>query len=115
MKQLFDGVYLLEGQVGLRPLYLPLLMGDYGALLLDTGCAEHVDNLIRPVQADLGSKPAAVRFGLNTHPAPPPGGGSAGVKRFPPPTPRDSANAHRAVIEDPEALFQTRYDAYRQF
>jgi glyoxylase-like metal-dependent hydrolase (beta-lactamase superfamily II) len=115
MKQLFDGVYLLEGQVGLRPLYLPLLMGDYGALLLDTGCAEHVDNLIRPGLADLGIKAADLRFVINTHPDTDHCGGNAGVKRFAPHSHLGCGNADRAVIEDPEALFQTRYDAYRSF
>ena len=115
MKQLFDGVYLLEGQVGLRPLYLPLLVGDYGALLLDTGCSEHVDSLIRPGLANLGIDPAKLRFVINTHPDTDHCGGNAGVKRLAPQSLLGCGDADRAVIEDPATLFQTRYDAYRPF
>jgi hypothetical protein len=46
MIQLFDSVYLLDGTVGKRPIYLPLLVGEWGCLLLDTGCSYHVNDLI---------------------------------------------------------------------
>ena len=62
MKQLFDGVYLLQGQVGARPLYLPVFLGEYGALLLDTGCAGHVDQLVLPGFAELGISSSDLRF-----------------------------------------------------
>jgi hypothetical protein len=45
MIQLFDSVYLLDGTVGKRPIYLPLLVGEWGCLLLDTGCSYHVNDL----------------------------------------------------------------------
>ena len=115
MKQLFDGVYLLEGQVGRRPLYLPLLRGDYGALLLDTGCAEHVDSLILPAFSELKVNPGDLRFVINTHPDTDHVGGNAGVKSWAPHALLGCGDADREAIEDPEVLFRSRYDAYRPF
>src|ERR1700761_5551588 len=68
MRQLFDDVFLLEGQVGKRPIYLPVLRGKEGVLLLDTGCAEHVDNLILPGFSTLDIQPQDLRFVISTHP-----------------------------------------------
>ncbi len=115
MKQLFDGVYLLEGQVGVRPLYLPLFHGDYGALLLDTGCAEHVDSMILPALTELGVEPVDLRFVINTHPDSDHVGGNAGVKRWAPRTLLGCGDADREAIDDPDMLFRSRYDAYRAF
>jgi glyoxylase-like metal-dependent hydrolase (beta-lactamase superfamily II) len=113
MKQLFDGVYLLEGQVGARPLYLPVFRGDYGALLLDTGCAEHVDRLILPGFAELGIKSDDLKFVISSHPDSDHVGGNSGIKRWAPRTLLGCGDADRRMIDDPDVLFQTRYDAYR--
>ena len=115
MRQLFDGVYLLEGQVGVRPLYLPFFRGDYGALLLDTGCAQHVDKLILPGFAELGVEPVDLRFVINTHPDSDHVGGNAGVKRWSPRALLGCGDADREIIDDPNELFRRRYDAYRAF
>ena len=84
MRQLFDDVFLLEGQVGMRPIYLPVLRGKEAVLLLDTGCAEHVDNLILPGFATLDIQPQDLRFVINTHPDSDHVGGNAGIKRWSP-------------------------------
>jgi glyoxylase-like metal-dependent hydrolase (beta-lactamase superfamily II) len=115
MKRLFDGVFLLEGQVGARPLYLPVLWGKDGALLLDTGCAEHVDNLILPGFAELGILPLDLRFVINTHPDSDHVGGNAGIKRWSPRALLCCGDADRELVEDPAELFRRRYDAYRQY
>src|SRR5260370_37332243 len=52
---------------------------------------------------------------MNTRPDAALCGGEAGVNGFGPHSHLGCGNADRAVIEDPEALFQTRYDAYRPF
>src|SRR6218665_1955131 len=54
---LAEGVYLLCGETGGRPLRLPLLVGTTGALLIDTGNAPDVENLILPTMAKLGLPP----------------------------------------------------------
>lgn len=114
MRKLFDSVYLLEGQVGVRPLYLPVLRGKEGALLLDTGCAEHVESLILPGFAELGIHQEDVRFVINTHPDSDHVGGNAGIKRWAPRTLLCCGDADRHLIDDPRELFRHRYDAYRQ-
>jgi glyoxylase-like metal-dependent hydrolase (beta-lactamase superfamily II) len=115
MKQLFDGVYLMEGQVGVRPLYLPVFRGDYGVLLLDTGCAEHVDGLILPGFAELGIKSEDLRFVVNTHPDSDHVGGNAAIKRWSPQALLCCGDADRKMVDDPAELFRMRYDAYRRY
>jgi glyoxylase-like metal-dependent hydrolase (beta-lactamase superfamily II) len=115
MKKLFDDVYLLEGQVGTRPLYLPVLLGKQGALLLDTGCAEHVDSLILPGFAELGLRPDDLRFVISTHPDTDHVGGNAGIKRWAPRALLCCGHADRQMIDDPAELFRQRYDAYRRY
>jgi glyoxylase-like metal-dependent hydrolase (beta-lactamase superfamily II) len=112
-KQLFDGVYLLQGQVGTRPLYLPVFRGEYGVLLLDTGCAEHVDNLILPGFAELDVQPSDLRFVINTHPDSDHVGGNHGMKQWAPRALLGCGDADREMIDDSAALFRIRYDAYR--
>jgi glyoxylase-like metal-dependent hydrolase (beta-lactamase superfamily II) len=113
MKQLFDDVYLLQGQVGARPLYLPVLRGEYGALLLDTGCAEHVNKLILPGFAELGIRPSDLRFVIDTHPDSDHVGGNHGMKLWAPQALLGCGDADRKMIDDPAELFRSRYDAYR--
>ena len=115
MRKLFDNVFLLEGQVGARPLYLPVLRGKEGALLLDTGCAEHVDSLILPGFAELGLHPEDLRFVISTHPDSDHVGGNAGIKRWAPRVLLCCGDADRHMIDDPRELFRYRYDAYRQY
>jgi glyoxylase-like metal-dependent hydrolase (beta-lactamase superfamily II) len=115
MKQLFDGVYLMEGQVGVRPLYLPVFRGDYGVLLLDTGCAEHVDGLILPGFTELGIKSEDLRFVVNTHPDSDHVGGNAAIKRWSPQALLCCGDADRKMVDDPAELFRMRYDAYRRY
>ncbi len=115
MRQLFDDVFLLEGQVGTRPIYLPVLRGKEGVLLLDTGCAEHVDNLILPGFATLDVQSDDLRFVISTHPDLDHVGGNAGIKRWSPRALLCCGDADRKMIDDPSELFRHRYDAYRQY
>ncbi len=113
MIRLFDGVYLLDGTVGTRPIYLPLLVGPYGALLLDSGCSYHVDGLILPALRELGV--ASLRYLVNTHPDSDHVGGNAGIRRFSPDVTLACGDADRDQVEDPAVLFARRYDAYRPY
>jgi glyoxylase-like metal-dependent hydrolase (beta-lactamase superfamily II) len=115
MKELFDGVYLLEGQVGTRPLYLPIFRGDRGVILLDTGCAGHVEQLILPSFAELGIKSDDVKFIINTHPDSDHVGGNCGMKRWAPRALLGCGDVDRHMIDDPDELFRGRYDAYRSY
>jgi glyoxylase-like metal-dependent hydrolase (beta-lactamase superfamily II) len=113
MIQLFDSVYLLDGTVGKRPIYLPLLVGEQGCLLLDTGCSYHVDALIIPALDQLQIRPDQLRYIVNTHPDSDHVGGNAGMKHWSPKAIVSCGDADRFQIDDPSTLFATRYDAYR--
>jgi glyoxylase-like metal-dependent hydrolase (beta-lactamase superfamily II) len=110
--QIFDGVFLLQGEVGGRPISLPLLAGDC-ALLLDTGCAFHVPQLILPALKSLGIGPDRLRWIINTHCDMDHQGGNHAMKAFAPRATLCCGDADRSLIEDPETLFARRYDAYR--
>jgi len=48
MEKLFEGVSLLEGEVGGRPLQFAYLNGASASLLMDTGCAHDPTKVIAP-------------------------------------------------------------------
>src|SRR5947208_393364 len=68
MQQLFDGVYMLEGEVGGRPLQLVYLKGGTASLLMDTGCAHDPSKFIARQIAEAGGSVADLTWILNTHP-----------------------------------------------
>lgn len=112
-QELFAGVYLLQGVVGGRPLRLPLLVGTQRALLLDTGCAADVEGFILPALSELGVNADRLGLILNTHCDLDHAGGNHGLKRFAPRALLCCGDADRQQIEDPQAMFAQRYDAYR--
>jgi glyoxylase-like metal-dependent hydrolase (beta-lactamase superfamily II) len=67
MQQLFNGVFLLEGEVGGRPLQLIYLRGDLASLLMDTGCAHDPSRFIVPQMRELDGDPSSLTWILNTH------------------------------------------------
>lgn len=67
MQQLFDGVYILEGEVGGRPLQLVYLKGDSASLLMDTGCAHDPSKFIARQIGEAGGNAADLTWILNTH------------------------------------------------
>jgi glyoxylase-like metal-dependent hydrolase (beta-lactamase superfamily II) len=111
--KLFDNVYLLEGEVGGRPLWLPLLVGEWKVLLLDTGCASDVGNLILPLLAKLGLGPSRLSVIINTHCDLDHQGGNHALKQAAPQALLCCGDADREQIESPEAIYRLRYDAYR--
>jgi glyoxylase-like metal-dependent hydrolase (beta-lactamase superfamily II) len=113
MIQLFDSVYLLDGTVGKRPIYLPLLVGEWGSVLLDTGCSYHVSELILPALEQLQIRPEHLRYIINTHPDSDHVGGNAAMKQWASQSILCCGDADRAQVEDPETLFAIRYNAYR--
>jgi glyoxylase-like metal-dependent hydrolase (beta-lactamase superfamily II) len=113
MIQLFDSAYLLDGTVGKRPIYLPLLVGEWGCLLLDTGCSYHVNDLILPALDQLEIRPEQLRYLINTHPDSDHVGGNAGMKHWSPTAILCCGDADRFQIDHPASLFAARYDAYR--
>jgi glyoxylase-like metal-dependent hydrolase (beta-lactamase superfamily II) len=111
--QLFAGVWLLHGEVSGRPLHLPVLAGPWQTLLLDTGCASHVDKLIRPGLRRAGVEVTHLSCVINTHCDVDHQGGNHEMKRLAPRAVLCCGDADREQIESPEAIFRLRYDAYR--
>lgn len=114
VQKLFDGVYLLNMRVGSRPLQLPLLVGRDGAMLLDTGCAHHVEDDILPAMKSIGVKPADLRWIINTHCDSDHQGGNHAMKKQAPGAMLCCGTADQAQIESPDAIYSQRYDMCRQ-
>lgn len=112
--ELFDNVYIIEGTVGERPLRLPLLVGDDRTVLMDTGAASDVEGLIKPALAELNLAPDDLSILLITHPDFDHQGGNAALKRDAPNALLACSDADRPLIEDPEVIYDRRYDAYRE-
>ena len=68
MQQLFEGVYLLEGEVGGRPLQLVYLKGDHASLLMDTGCAHDPSKFIARQIEEAGDSIADLTW-ISEHPS----------------------------------------------
>lgn len=111
--QIHATTWLLQGEVGGRPLQLPLLRGGSTYLLLDTGCAHHVDSLILPALRELRVMPESLRWIVNTHPDTDHIGGNKQLKRFAPRAVLACGVADRQQVESNHTLFCQRYDAYR--
>lgn len=114
MQKLFDGVYLLEGEVGGRPLQLIYLNGENASLLMDTGCAQDPSKFIGPQIREAGGDPAALTWILNTHPDADHIGGNYEMKKLAPRAILACGEADRHICQGPECLMQYRYDAYRK-
>jgi len=114
IEKLFEGVYLLNMQVGARPLRLPLLVWPGGAMLLDTGCAHHVDQAVVPAMRSIGVQPSDLRWIINTHCDSDHQGGNHAIKKLAPRAMLCCGDADRTQIESPDAIYSQRYDACRQ-
>jgi len=112
-RQLFSDVFLLQGEVGGRLLQLTLLAGTHKALLLDTGCASHVESLVLPAMKEIGISPERLSYIINTHCDFDHQGGNYGIKQLAPQAVLACGASDREAVESPEALYRLRYDAYR--
>lgn len=114
IQTLADGAHLLCGETGGRPLRLPLLVGETGALLIDTGNAPDVENLILPAMAKLGLSPERLTHILITHCDHDHVGGNRRMKELAPRAVIGCGEEDRAQVESPETIWKLRYDAYRE-
>lgn len=113
MQQLFDGVYLLEGEVGGRPLQLVYLRGETASLLMDTGCAHDPSRFIAPQIETAGGSLQDLTWILNTHPDVDHIGGNHEIRQLAPRSILVCGEADRHICQGPESLMHYRYDAYR--
>ncbi len=111
--KLFDDVHLIECPVGGRPLRLPLLVGEWHSLLMDTGCASDVPTSILPFLSQAGLPLPRLTYVLNTHCDTDHIGGNHAIKQAAPQARLCCGDADREQIESPTAIYRQRYDAYR--
>ncbi|MBW4436318.1 MAG: MBL fold metallo-hydrolase [Pleurocapsa minor GSE-CHR-MK-17-07R] len=114
MKKIFDGVYMLEGDVVGRPLQLMYLRGNRASLLLDTGCAGDPERFIVPQIREAGGDPAALTWIINSHTDFDHTGGNHAMKRIAPRALLACGDDDAEAAADPNELFSVRYDAYRE-
>ena len=105
-------IHRIDGIVGTRPLQLYFLWGDVRTVLLDTGCAPDPERLIFPYLRELGLGPTDVDLVINTHPDLDHCGGNHAMKQSHPRLQISCGEADRPLIEDPQTMWDRRYNAY---
>lgn len=113
MQQLFEGVYMLEGEVGGRPLQLIYLKGQTATLLMDTGCAHDPSRFIARQIEQAGGSVADLTWIFNTHPDLDHIGGNHEMKQLAPKAILACGDADRHICQGFDSLMRYRYDAYR--
>ncbi len=112
MQTLFPGVHLIEAEYRGRPQNMPLLVGSWGAMLVDTGTREAADGKVLPALAEAAG-PDRLRWVVDTHCDLDHIGGNAAAKRAAPGAMLACGTADRETIEDVDRLVRERYDAWR--
>jgi glyoxylase-like metal-dependent hydrolase (beta-lactamase superfamily II) len=110
--ELYQGTYQIRSLFGGRNLFQYLFTGD-NVVLLDTGIAETPEKVIFPYLDRLKLKPQQITLAVTTHADLDHQGGNDALKRASPRTWLGCGVADRAMIEDPRALFDFRYNFLR--
>ena len=111
--ELVPGVHRIEAEVGGRPLYLFVFLGER-RLLLDAGCASTVDEFIGPFLEGLGLGLRDLDVLLVTHSDLDHQGGAHLLKRANPSLWVTCGVLDIPLITDPEVLVAERYRAYAE-
>lgn len=109
--ELVSGVHRIDAEVGDRPLYLFVFLGER-RLLLDAGCASTVEEFIRPALGGLGLSPSDLDLLLITHSDLDHQGGADLLKRANPSLWVTCGLLDIPLVSDPDALVARRYAAY---
>ena len=110
--ELYRGVHQIQSLYGGRNLFQYLFVGD-NILLVDTGIAETPEKVIFPYLDGVKIKPQQITLAITTHADLDHQGGNDALKRASPGTWLGCGIADRALIEDPHALFDRRYNFLR--
>ena len=113
MKQLFEGVFMLEGEIGGRLLQLMYLKGETASLLMDSGCAHDPTKFIAPQIAEAGGDVSRLTWILNTHPDLDHICGNHEMKQIAPHAILVCGDADRHICDGIDSLMRYRYDVYR--
>jgi glyoxylase-like metal-dependent hydrolase (beta-lactamase superfamily II) len=107
--ELYPGVYQIQSLYGERNLFQYLFVGD-SIVLLDTGIASTPQDTIFPYLDRLKIKPQRINLAITTHADLDHQGGNDALKRASPGTWLACGEADRALVEDPRALYDLRYN-----
>jgi glyoxylase-like metal-dependent hydrolase (beta-lactamase superfamily II) len=110
--ELYPGVHQMQSLFGGRNLFQYLFLGD-NIVLLDTGIATTPTEIIFPYLDKLKLRPAQLTLAITTHADLDHQGGNAALKRASPRTLLACGSADRALVEDPRALYDLRYNHLR--
>jgi glyoxylase-like metal-dependent hydrolase (beta-lactamase superfamily II) len=111
MTEIGAGIHRIEAEVGGRPLYLFLFLGER-KLLLDAGCSTTVEASILPYLAGLGLGPRDLDLLLITHPDLDHQGGISALVATNPSLTVACGTLDRDLVSDPELILERRYRAY---
>lgn len=111
--KIFDGVHMIQGEVGGRPLQLMLLVGNK-SLLMDTGCPTDPKQTILPYFKKIGLNPRDLTYIVNTHCDFDHTCGDWAMKQLSPQALLGCGKLDQELCESPFALYSLRYDAYRK-
>jgi glyoxylase-like metal-dependent hydrolase (beta-lactamase superfamily II) len=113
MQRLFENVFIIDGEIGGRPLQLVYLRGTVAAMLLDTGCAADPREVIAPQIREAGGNIEDLTWILSTHPDLDHIGGNYAAKQLAPKALLACGDADRHICTGLDALLKYRYDVYR--
>src|ERR1051325_6512676 len=111
--KIFDGVYMIQGEIGGRPLQLMLLAGEK-SLLMDSGCLHDPKKLILGYFRKIGLQPGELTYIVNTHCDFDHTAGNREMNRLAPQALLGCGKLDQQQCESPSALYSLRYDAYRK-
>ena len=110
--EILDGIHRIDAEVGGRPLYLYLFLGERN-LLLDAGCATTVGDTILPYLDSLGLGPRDIDLLVITHSDLDHQGGAHALARANPDLTVACGALDRELVSDPDAIMAQRYGAFR--
>ena len=111
--ELYKNVYQIQSLYGGRNLFQYLFRGD-NIVLADTGIAETPEKTIFPYMDRLKIRPEQLTLAVTTHADLDHQGGNDAIKRVSPRTWLACGEADRALVEDPRALYDRRYNFLKE-
>ena len=110
--ELLDGIHRIDAEVGGRPLYLFLFLGERN-LLLDAGCAPTVAESVLPYLATLGLGAHDVDLLVITHCDVDHQGGAHALASANPDLTVACGALDRELVSDPDVIMARRYHGFR--
>jgi glyoxylase-like metal-dependent hydrolase (beta-lactamase superfamily II) len=111
--EILDGIHRIDAEVGGRPLYLYLFLGERN-LLLDAGCATTVAESLLPYLGALDLGLRDLDLLVITHSDLDHQGGAHALARANPELTIACGALDRELVSDPDVLVARRYDGFRR-